>query len=157
MGAPLTGVNARIGLGTSLDPAANPPTYNPEQPLSDCSAWQLTLTAEQAQYRTCSTEGGKRSVYGGNEGTGSMSFLIDPDNPAYAELREGRSVLLYLYESDTHIDAGAPSRFWEVEAFITQVDVNPDIDGGGLIPLSVSFSVNGRAIDPDGGLPGPSA
>lgn len=154
MAQPITAVNARIGFAPITDTAG--PSYGPEEALSNCGSWSLSLTAEQKEYRTCSTSGVKRRIYGGADSSGTLNFLLDPDDPIYAKLREGRQGVLYLYEQDAHITPGITPRRWVVPAFISGLDEDADIDGGEFIPVVINFVGDGPVEDPDGGLPGPT-
>jgi len=103
--------------------------------VTECTKWSFKRSAGEQAYASCATGGYKKRVAGTKDGGGSLEGFQDPDNAIETYFEEGDLVTLKLYYT--------ASKFYSVPAMITGLDVECDIQEGGLVPWSAEFGING--------------
>jgi hypothetical protein len=108
--------------------------------IADVTKWTLRTTSNNVAYASSSTGGFRRRVAGVKDGSGTIAFKLDVEDPITDELEEGDAVTLLLYLDD--------SRHYSVPAVIDALQWEVDIDRGEIIGGTAEFSIDGAWTKP---------
>lgn len=97
--------------------------------IVDTLGWTLNLVSNNPAYASNATGGHKTRVAGVGDNNGTFTFAVQS---AAAEISKGQLVTLKLYMNAT--------KFWTVPAVIDSVAYNTDINDGGIVTATASFS-----------------
>ena len=102
--------------------------------IVDTMGWTLSLVSNNPAYASNATAGHKTRVVGIADNNGTFTFAVQS---AAAEITQGQAVTLKLYMNAT--------KFWTVPAVIDNVPYNTDINEGGIVTATASFSATAVA------------
>lgn len=97
--------------------------------------WSFSRSVPDNPHGTSATNGYKKRTAGTKDGTGSMNGMQDPADAVETYFEEGSDVTLKLYYTS--------SKFYQVPAMITKLDIEDDIDDGAPVPWSADFGIQG--------------
>ncbi|MCE9604568.1 MAG: hypothetical protein K8U03_06640 [Planctomycetia bacterium] len=108
--------------------------------IADVTKWTLRTTSNNVAYASSSTAGFRRRVAGVKDGSGTIAFKLDVDDPITNRLNEGQAVTLLLYLDDV--------RHYSVPAVIDALQWEVDIDRGDILGGIAEFSIDGAWTKP---------
>jgi hypothetical protein len=131
-------MSVRTATGGKADWSADGTTY---VNIPEVRKWTLNIGGDKKQYASSSTGGGKRSIAGAEDFSGSISVYHDAAaRLSSIGLTSRATGFLKLWE-----DSG---EFWVAPAYIDSVGVNVDIEGNNIIDGDVAFSRDGALVYP---------
>jgi len=108
--------------------------------IADVTKWTLRTTSSNVAYASSSTGGFRRRVGGVKDGSGTIVFKLDPEDPITDQLNEGDAVTLLLYLDGT--------RHFTVPAVIEALQWEVDIDRGEIVGGAAEFAIDGAWTKP---------
>ncbi len=110
-------------------------------PLAAVARWSLEITAGGVSYASSATNGYRRRTSGAKQGRGKIEFLADRDSPWIDMLAAGARVTLRLA-----LDA---ANYFDAPAVFDVVRIDTDIDQGGAVAGSATFTTDGAWTEPE--------
>jgi hypothetical protein len=115
--------------------------------IPEVRVWNLRITEDSKTYASSSTGGGKRRIAGVEDFSGSISVYIDRSTGTNLTsfdtdlgIKSGAFGVFKLYEDATN--------YYTAPAYVSDVSVSADIEGGGIIPAEISFERDSALIYP---------
>jgi len=124
--ATISGKNGKVMIGATA--------------LAEITDWTFHASSINHAYASSSTGGFRRRVAGVKDGSGSIGFKLDPDDPLTDDFDEGSAVTLLLYLDATH--------YYSVPAVIDSIQLAVDISTGDVLAGTAMFSANGSWTKP---------
>lgn len=124
--ATISGKNGKVMIGDAA--------------LAEITDWTFHTTSVNHAYASSSTGGYRRRVAGVKDGSGTIGFKLDPDDPLTDAFDEGSSATLLLYLDETH--------YYTVPAVIDSLQLGVDISSGDVLSGTAQFSADGAWTKP---------
>lgn len=105
--------------------------------ILETTAWTISKSMQDITYASCETgdyvsrpEGGRIDI------TGTVSGVVDPDNPIMAQLDVGDVLRVNFYH-----DTRSGGLYHAISIKVLKIDFDADIEGGEVQPFTIDWGV----------------